>query len=397
MGVLYIRSSQIFLAFTFFGIAAIRLQLLTTPFSTMHQVISTLLEHRSAHSLSLYMPTHYREFADRERIRRELKHLIQKAKQLLDGVEMAHTERNKLVARLEQFADQLQPSANGSSAVAFFATSGFSQQLYLPTMVSARVVLGDSFQIRELLDSLHQLEPYYVLLLSQKHTRLFRGQAASLEEAEDDAFPSHYQEQYEHQPGSAHSLYTEDAQKSDQAHYAAFLHLVARRLATYPTRRLLVVMGEAKALSLYKKYHEGHAPLELDLAANHEKLSAHDLSKLVWPLVQSQLQAEEQSASVKLRERLQESEGLLGMHPVWAELYFPQRGYTHLVVARDYEQEGWILPDGHLSLHPTTSGKHQPRLVEHLVETVLQRKGERLSLVDPAALQGLGPIALLPY
>src|SRR5690606_10792886 len=64
-------------------------------------------------------------------------------------------------------------------SIAIYVSPVFEKVLYLDIPVEERVIVDESFEIRDLVNSKKQLHKYLVLVLSQKESRMFLGDTTS--------------------------------------------------------------------------------------------------------------------------------------------------------------------------------------------------------------------------
>lgn len=156
--------------------------------------LKDLVQWRGGPLVSLYMPMHREpDKNDEDRIR--LKNLLAQAGDLLQSQQgLAAEEVEILTSPIQEQADSgalWRPRGNG---LAVFAGSDFLRTFRLPLRFEELAIAGDRFHLKPLLPLLSENERFFVLSLSQKHTRLYRGARDALEELEVPGMPESVEE-----------------------------------------------------------------------------------------------------------------------------------------------------------------------------------------------------------
>jgi Bacterial archaeo-eukaryotic release factor family 3 len=109
-----------------------------------------------------------------------------------------------------------------------------------PFPVVEKVIIGNHFEIRDLLIAEKYNTPYLVLHFNEQGAKLYHGQMAHLKEVKDDYFPAKYVDDYEYNlPGKASFHYgssvveqfDKDKSVQEAIHFKNFLQKTDKKLA----------------------------------------------------------------------------------------------------------------------------------------------------------------------
>jgi len=153
-----------------------------------HDALVSLSAHTGFPSISLYLPTH-RSGGGKDQDRIRLKNLLRTAcdKLVVDGMRPPDAEAfcSPLTTTL---ADDAFWRETAESIVLFVSTIG-TWVLKLDVPVAEQAVVGDRFYLRPLLAARRGERRFFALALSKNGCRLFRGDAASIEQVELEDAP----------------------------------------------------------------------------------------------------------------------------------------------------------------------------------------------------------------
>jgi hypothetical protein len=151
-----------------------------------HELL-TLQAHRGSPAVSLLMPTH-RTSPDAKRDPIVLKNLLLEAEERLNA-QWGEREAAPLLRSLHEQAAAVDLRQAGGGGLAIFVAEGFAATHVLHGSVEARVVIADRFATTDLVRDASRPERYWMLVLAERPTRLYRGDGPSLEEVRSGGFP----------------------------------------------------------------------------------------------------------------------------------------------------------------------------------------------------------------
>ena len=155
--------------------------------------------------ISIVIPTH-RYSTERRQDPKALEKAASKAKSLLQHSawpkEKVLSLSNKIDAVLQNI-DYIRLQ----DGLAVFVSPNITKFFLLPFPVTEKIMLGKNFELRDLIYFNQFLKPYYLLAVSKKKIRLFRGEGRDIQEVHNDDFPKQYVESYEYaKPSRASSF-----------------------------------------------------------------------------------------------------------------------------------------------------------------------------------------------
>lgn len=278
--------------------------------------------------------------------------------------------------------------------LALFASPGQVHVRLLDTPVNERVVVADTYEIRDVVADAARRHRFWALVLSEQPTRLWSGDGAQLVEVTTHGFP------FTHEgPGGALGL-PRDYGQNPSAHrderHRQFFRDIAGALGQVDAldSRPVFVCGVERYLAFFADEWTG--PVAGTVPGNYDRSGPHDLQRLLAPHLAAH-QAFEQIAAL---EHLDVARGAnrfaAGLPEVW-QLARRGRG-AHLLVEESYHSPAWIHDD---HLHPAdqqpTSGP-AGTLVDDAVDDVIElvaRQGGEVSFVGDGSLATDGRIALI--
>lgn len=323
-------------------------------------------------SLTITLPTH-RTSPDNRQDPIRLRNLSSQATQRLLS-EFNKREIEPILTRLDNLVAKVDYHYL-LDGLALFVNRDFVGSYNLPFTLPERVVVAETFLTRDLVFAMNRTPRYWVLVLTEKPTRLFEGAHDTLVEVKEGGFPVVHEG-----PGGATALPggfgIKKSAYRDERHRQFFRTvdgLLKPFIADDPLP--LVVVGVDRYQSFFNEI-TGHKNLILaTLQGSHAKISAPRLAKLVWPLVESGLAEKRKRYLAELDKAISEKKVVSTVGEVWRlanegrgslllveeDFHYPGRldeSGTHLLPADDPNQPG-VIPDA----------------VDDIIETVLAKGG----------------------
>jgi hypothetical protein len=362
----------------------------------------TLIKERGNICISVIVPTH-RLSSERQVDKFEVEKLVSHAKLMLQN-KYPESESKSLIAALDAAVQTVDYNHN-EEGLGIFISKNVQQVLRFPFPVQEKVMVGDNFEIRDVVYMTRHKVPYYALMLSEKRIRLFYGQDNGLTEIKGDSFPFEYREKYEYNTpsrGSSSALnsqmrsFEHDKSTLEQVRIRDFFRVADDFLADYLVPgSLLVLMGAEKSLSLFEQATDHKKYIIAKIQGNYEHHSVADLQRMVYESIGNYKRKEWADAVTSFRERVGEGLGVTGIQDIWTVVQ-EGRGRT-LLVEKDFKMPGFVEHNnGHfLALRPT-GGSHEtmPDAVDELIEKVLTTGGEVI-FTDNDALADYNGMALI--
>jgi len=355
--------------------------------------------------VSLLLPTHRsapKNFQDPVR----LKNMIKEAAQQLD-TKLSHHDAAPVIEKLTELIESIDLE-HVLDGMAVFVNADIAVKVDLPFEPEERIVVNDHFVIRDLVRTLNRFARYYVLILSEKKTRLLLGTTDHLVEHRGSRKNRDSQDDfYMVDTGRGGESRTHDgeiikhAQKLDEYH-RQFFRKVDNALGQHLKEESLpvVVVGTDRYLAFFKEVGKHGNNVIGNIHGTHDHTHLPELTSLVWPVVQEYMKSERKNMLEKLDNAVGKHKFAAGLGDVWRKA---QEGAVHILLVEDGYFEKAILEDG--STHKLIYGPHMPEhgkcpgqlvddAVEDLVELVLNKRG-RAIFVEAGSLSGHDKIAAI--
>ena len=342
-------------------------------------------------SLTITLPTH-RTAPDNQQDPIRVRNLVAHAKDQLRA-EFSSREVAALLERLDKLTASID-YRHALDGLVMFVNADFAAKFYLPFVFPERVVVAEKFLTRDLVFAMNRTSRYWVLALSEQPTRLFEGTLDTLVEIQEGGFPMTHEG-----PGGATSLpggYGVNPSAHRDERHRQFFRSVDAALKPFLAHDPLPmgVVGVDRYLAFWDEISTHKEFLRATLQGNYDEASAHELAKLVWPLV-------EKAQAERVQRHLDELDGYVSQQRVAATVGEAWRKANEgrgklLLVEQDYHEAGRVDESGLLLLpadDPAAPGVI-PDAVDEVIEAVLSKGGE-VVFTENGALETYQRIALV--
>jgi hypothetical protein len=335
----------------------------------------TLRKLRDVHTdrcVSIFLPTHRTHPENRQDLIL-LRNLLGEAKERL--IEECDSHRlPDMLSQLDEMAERIDPRYN-LDGLAIFLNEDICEYVRLPIEVEPRVVLDQSFAIRDLLRALNQIEHYYILRLSEQEAHLFGAYTDRIiDEYIIHGFP------YFNEPVSAHR-------------HKEFLNRVDKGLQQVlrDEAGVVIIAGAARNYHYYMEVADrtdaivGHLPGSWD-ELPFRQLAAESWKQVQWYIEREGVRAEEEIHQAISRNRLVTGLGeiSLAIRAGRGETLFVEKSYFQPAIVED----DLIIPVG-WSGQPGVVAD----IVDELIEDQMRRQG-KVSFLPDGFLDEWGRIVL---
>lgn len=353
--------------------------------------IQFLQSQRGYPALSILAPTH-RRFPENRQDPIRVKNLVKQAGERLLA-EFSKREAEPLLSRLEALAAAIDYNY-ALDGLALFVNQGLAQKFYLPFQVKERVVVDQTFATRDLVYALNRSPRFWVLALSEQTTRLYEAWRDTLIEVAHNGFPMAHEGPGATAPlpggyGISKSAYRDERLRQFFRQIdAAFGKMAA-------TNRLpLILAGVDRNLAFFNEVSANKNLMAATLTGSHDKSPAHELAKLVWPLMQEHLARQRREVLQELEAAVKAGKYASGIDAAW-RMAHEGRGAV-LLVEEDFHYPAQVDASG-LRLTPV-SELAGPEVfddaVDELIEAVLDKNG-RVVFVENGALAAHQRLAMI--
>jgi len=281
--------------------------------------LRALIDDHEGWCVSIYMPTHQAgEEIQEDPVR--LKNLLGQAEEGLSAAGLRKPEAQKLLEPAQKLVWDGLFWQYQSDGLALFLSAGAFRRYRLPLDFEELVVVSDRFHIKPLLPLLSGDGRFYVLALSQNEVRLLQGTRHSVSEVDLEGVPASLAEALKYNdPEKRLQFHTGTRTPGGKGGRPAIFHGHGVASADDPKNYILryfrqmdeglqallrgeqaplVLAGVDYLLPIYREANSYPPLAEGGVEGNPEELSAQELHKRAWDLVQPRfLQAQEEAAA----------------------------------------------------------------------------------------------------
>jgi len=341
--------------------------------------------------VTITLPTH-RVSTDNRQDPIRVKNLIKEAANRLLN-EFNKRDLEPLLTRLEKLVQEIDYRTT-LDGLALFVNRDFARAVQLPFTLKERVNIGDNFLTRDIIFALNRTPRYWTLVLSEKPTRLYEGVRDDLIEIQENGFPIIHEG-----PGGEQSLpggfgIKKSAYRDE--YHRIFFRQVDDALKPFITDDPLplAVVGVDRFLAFFKEVSAHKDIILTTLTGSHDKTSAHELAKLVWPLVKANLAEQRRQVLNQLEKAIDERKYISTVGEVW-RLAYDGRGQL-LLVEEDFHFPARVDDTGRHLTHADdiTEPDVMEDAVDEIIETVLNKQGQ-VVFVENGQLEAHQHIALI--
>lgn len=370
-----------------------------TTQAKLKKLISQLEQEKDQLCVSVIVPTSKLSKGrtqNPERIRKA----VNKTKTIIKGM----SKSKALAAELSEKLDSLHSSFDNLHArygVGFFVSSNISLKIDFPFEVQERLIVGNSFEVRDLYYYQQFATEYFILLLTIRKAQLFRACMDEYEEINDENFPAIYEDEYEYAtPARASSMrnalqtFERDKNQIKEIRQQAFFKNIDASLGNYLTQKTPVILaGVGEQIAMFKKESKHAGRIEGEVIGNFTR-DYHLMATQAWKKIRSHQINHDQTQQIHdLTEGIGRKRVVSGVREVWKAIQ-EGRGLA-LYVEKDFEKKGYLSKSAdQLFLKPP---KMKYDIIEDIVDDALEiakKKKTAVFFVENDKLEKLDRIAL---
>jgi hypothetical protein len=343
--------------------------------------------------ISLLMP-----FEPKMGLQKELDH---KLKTMADQIERDLTLNYPpekvavVIQKLRQVISGLNYDTHKKS-IAIFVSPLMEKTYYLDLPIEEKIIIDESFEIRDLIYSKKEIHKYLLVVLSAHRIRTFLGNTVhfirlTLNVSENiEAYTNDISEKVAN---------FSDENKRKEILLDKFLrhadHGLQWLLQSY--KLPLFVMGTTKTIGHFKSISKNLKQVIDFIPGNYEEKSEHELQELMQPYLRDWQQIKYRKLLAQLDDSMSMKRLAVGIEEVWKAATL-KRGRL-LVVEKNY-----VIPAAHSDLpeviYKREVGDKQPFYIKDAVDDVMEKvlaSGGDVEFVDEGVLQDYKKIALIEY
>lgn len=279
-------------------------------------------------------------------------------------------------------------------SIAIYVSPLFEKVLYLDICVEQKVIVGNSFEIRNLVNSKKDLHEYLVLHLGKNVTNIYHGNSNGLVKIVSNSHDHFLQNELKSTVIGASLLASQLAIITNNylTHVDQSLDIV---LNAYPFP--LFIVGAEEILSLFKGITK-HANSVIDYVPGDFEVTGYsDLTKIITPYINDWQKVKQKEITNQLVEAAANKKLAMGMKDVW------QKATSHrgrlLIIEKNYEYKSEQQGSSEIiakAFSRYNKYSYIKDVVDDVIEKVLE-DGGNVEFVEKDSLREYQHIALVQY
>lgn len=280
--------------------------------------------------------------------------------------------------------------------IAIYVSPVFEKVLFLDVAVEEKIIIDESFEIRDLVYSKKQLHKYLVLLLSGKESRTYLGNGGDFVRV-ISGLPEAI-EAFENDLPERDSNFSDVSDRKETMLYKFLHHIDGSLDAVLDEYHLPVfAMGAEKLLGQFKQITKHQKAVAAYIHGNYEESSITQLKELLQPFVGEWKKVKQNELMHKIDEAAGKKKLAVGMKEVWRDAM--QNKGQLLIVEKNFmyaAQRGGIED----VLYDVTGSTNQFSFIKDAVDDVLEKvlaNGGDVEFVDEGGLEKYKHIVLINF
>lgn len=278
-------------------------------------------------------------------------------------------------------------------SIALFVSPVFEKILYLDIVVEEKIIIDESFEIRDLVYNKKQLHEYLVLLLSSKESFVYLAKSGDLIAIMSDKATAHKENEHEKIANFS------DAAKRKEIMMEKFLQHTSNSLDIILKNQHLplFVLGTERILGHYKKLSRHTSSVIEYIHGNYEEASTEELKKLLVTHITDWEKLNEKYLFNLIEAAADKKHLATGIKNVWKQVT-NKRGRL-LIVEKSYTYTAEHGSSDELiykAIEPYNKFSYIKDAVDDVIEKVLENGGD-VEFVNDGVLQDYHKIVLIQY
>jgi len=281
-------------------------------------------------------------------------------------------------------------------SIAIYVSPVFEKVLYLDIAVEEKIIVDESFEIRDLVYSKKQLHKYLVLLLSGKESRMYLGNSTTFVRIVSNTPESVYA--YVNDTPERVANFSDMSERKEIV-MEKFLHHIdnALDIILNAYHLPLFVLGAERIMGHFKKLTKHAGAVVEYVHGNYEEATLPKLKEILEPHITDWKKVKQKDLLNQLEEAAGKKKLAVGMKDVWREA-MSHKGRL-LVVEKNYmyaAQHGGSEEVIYKTVEPYSKFSYIKDAVDDVIEKVLENGGD-VEFVDKDVLKDYDHIALAQY
>jgi len=281
-------------------------------------------------------------------------------------------------------------------SIAIYVSPVFEKVLYLDIPVEEKLIVDESFEIRDLVYSKKQSSKYLVLLLSSNESRIYLGNSDSfVRVASNTNGADHTNIKADSERVANFSTVTEHKEIEMEKFLRQIDNVLDNILTAYHLP--LFVLGTKRVLGHFNGLTKHKAAVVEYIYGNYEEATLPHLGKILLPYITDWKKIKQKDILNQLEEAAGDKKLAVGIQDVWREAMC-QKGRL-LVVEKDFmypAQHGGSEEVIYEAEEPYNKFSYIKDAVDDVMEKVLENGGD-VEFVDKGVLKDYNSIALIQY
>jgi hypothetical protein len=285
----------------------------------------------------------------------------------------------------------------GVKGIGIFLSEKITTIMTFPFEVKEKIMVSNSFEIRDMVQNEQYLKDYYVLSVTKEKINFYRGFGGRLIEVNDKNFPIETVATEYEIPAVKNQV--NDAAQAMQRHLstttqnkAEAYNIVSKKLLDYiDNKSPLILVGTEKEMA-DAEHMISQVNIAGKVSGSYDVYNFHEMEDKVWESFLVDVKKEEKELLHTIKET---APHLLssGIQTVWQDAKMGKGNI--LIVEKDLMIPGYIEKDEFaLALSPSTKSKKIADAIDDIIETVLEKNG-KVVLVDNGLLKQYDGIVMI--
>lgn len=300
-----------------------------------------------------------------------------------------------MINRLKKLTGQINYNTHKKS-IAIFLSPMVEKIFYLDIPVEEKVIIDESFEIRDLVCQKKQYVQYLVLMLSAKKSIMFLANGSEMKLVKSNM--ANQVSPAENGNPEKVANFSDPEERAEMLLDKFLRHMdddLALMLKAYPLP--LFVMGAERVLGHYKKLTRHELDITAFIYGNYENLPEQEIFKIVQPHVSNWRQVKQVDLLHQLEKAAGAKKMVYGIEEVWQAAM--HKNCRLLLVEKNF-----IYPARHGAepdiIYKEETPTNYPFYIKDAVDDVIQKvleNGGDVEFTDDGLLTDYGRIALIQY
>ncbi len=343
--------------------------------------------------ISLFLP-----FEPKMSLQTELEYRLKLATRKIETELLARYTASvavNLLQRLKTLIKKLSYNTHKKS-IAIFISPIVEKVYYLDMPMEEKIIIDDSFEIRDIVYSKKELHKYLVLVLSSKQSRIYIGNNNQLIRIVSDV-PEHVSAYINDIPSRVANF--SDPSRRKEVMLDKFLYHIDEGLSlllqAYPLP--LFVLGTLRTTGHFKKTTRNGHRVVAYIKGNYGEANERQLYNVLAPLLSDWKKIKEKDILQQIESAMNARKLSIGIEDVWKEAMH-KRGRL-LVIEKNYTcsaRRGDKKDSIYLKRNDDSGNADIKDVVDDVIEKVLANGGD-VEFVDPGVLADYKQIVLIDF